>query len=100
MHDEKNELILVKLRIHKSQYPELYHSIASVDKRKRATIIKRLAETGAAVTSGRLAISAPIASTSIKMEHEFVQTNDIETDTSNIDDFQISFDPDSLTQSS
>ena len=99
MHDD-DELILVKLRIHKSQYPELHHSIANVDKRKRATIIKRLAETGAAVTTGRLAISMPMASPTFKKEQELVQTYDKKADTLNIDDFQISFDPESLTQSS
>lgn len=97
MHDD--ELILVKLRIHKSQYPELHHSIDNVDKRKRATIIKRLAETGATIATGRLAISMPVAAPSIHKEQENIPTNDIDADTSNIDDFQISFDPDLLTQS-
>lgn len=99
MHDDDYELILVKLRIHKSQYPELHHSIANVDKRKRATIIKRLAETGAAVANGRLAISMPVAAPSNKKAQDLVQTNDSKTDSSNMDDLQISFDPDSLTQS-
>ncbi|GEM_PF-3045290 len=99
MHDEKDELILVKLRIHKSQYPELHYSIASVDKRKRATIIKRLAETGAAVTNGRLTISKPMVTSSIKQEQELKKTNDLKVDALIIDDFQFSFNPDSLTQS-
>ncbi len=98
MHND-NDLILVKLRIHKSQYPELYLAIENVDKRKRATIIKRLAETGAAFCNGRLAISMPVATPAIQREQKDIQTDEIKADTSNIDDFQISFDPDSLTQS-
>lgn len=97
---QDDELTVVKLRIYKSQYPELHHSIANVDKRKRATIIKRLAETGAAVGNGRLAISMPLVPSSIQKERQIIQANDIEADTSTIDDFQISFDPDLLTQSS
>ena len=98
MHDD--ELILVKLRIYESQYPELHHSIANVDKRKRATIIKRLAETGAALVTGSFAISMQVATSSNMKEQELVQTNEIKSDISNIDEFQISFDPDLLTQSS
>jgi len=98
MHNEKDELILVKLRIHKSQYPELHHSVASVDKRKRATIIKRLAETGAAVTSRHLTVSLQKGGTLSKQGQDFSNAGDIKVGATNIDNFHISFDPDLLTK--
>lgn len=97
MHDD--ELILVKLRIHKSQYPELHHSIANIDKRKRATIVKRLAENGATVTYGRLSESGPKDENFIKSEQKSGKTSDIKDNDAKTGDLKISFDPELLTRS-